>query len=60
MTEKSVFAGSPADVAKTITEYVDAGATHVAIWDFGPIVRPIEEAPAALARSLELCQLLKA
>jgi phthiodiolone/phenolphthiodiolone dimycocerosates ketoreductase len=60
MTEKSVFAGSPPDVAKAINEYVEAGATHVAIWDFGPIVRPIDEAPAALARSLELCRLLKA
>jgi phthiodiolone/phenolphthiodiolone dimycocerosates ketoreductase len=59
MTEKSVLAGAPADVAKTITGYVDAGATHVAIWDFGPMVRPLAEAPAALARSLELCRPLK-
>ena len=60
MAERSVFTGPPGDVAKTICEYVEAGATHIAIWDFGPMVRPIEEAHAALARSLELCRILKA
>lgn len=60
MTEKSVFTGTPAEVAETIGAYVDAGATHVAVWDFGPMVRPAAEAPHALNRSLELCRLLKA
>ncbi|WAJ45355.1 LLM class flavin-dependent oxidoreductase [Mycobacterium sp. Aquia_216] len=59
MAEKSVFTGPPADVAKTIGEYVEAGATHIAVWDFGPMVRPVEEAPATMARALELCRLLK-
>lgn len=59
MIEKSIFAGSPTQVARQISEYIDAGATHVAVWDFAPMVRPIEDAPAATARSLELCRLLK-
>lgn len=60
MTEKSVFAGSSDEVSDKIGAFVDAGATHVALWDFGPMVRPAEEAPLALGRSLELCRKLKA
>jgi phthiodiolone/phenolphthiodiolone dimycocerosates ketoreductase len=60
MVRRSVFMGSPAEVAKLIGEYVDAGTTHVAVWDFGPMVGALAQAPQALGRSLELCGLLKA
>jgi phthiodiolone/phenolphthiodiolone dimycocerosates ketoreductase len=59
MSQRSWFAGNPKQVAASLQEYVDAGATWVSLCDFLPLVRPLEEAPEALARQIEVCRILK-
>jgi phthiodiolone/phenolphthiodiolone dimycocerosates ketoreductase len=51
--------GSPAEVAADVGAYVEAGATFVAVCDLLPLVLEPDDAMQALARSLEVCQLLK-
>ena len=45
--------GTPAEVAATVRQYVDAGADWVCPMDYLPIVLDTTEAPAGFARSLE-------
>jgi phthiodiolone/phenolphthiodiolone dimycocerosates ketoreductase len=52
--------GTPAEVAATVKEYVDAGADWVCPMDYLPIVLDPAEAPAGFARSLETVRLIKA
>ena len=52
--------GTPAEVAATVKEYVEAGAAWVCPMDYLPIVLDPAEAPAAFARSLETARLIKA
>jgi phthiodiolone/phenolphthiodiolone dimycocerosates ketoreductase len=52
--------GTPAEVAATVKEYVDAGADWVCPMDYLPIVLDPAEAPTAFARSLETARLIKA
>lgn len=51
--------GSPAEVAEYVAQYVEAGCTHVAICDLLPLVLPPEDAMGAMARSIEVCRLVK-
>lgn len=52
--------GTPAEVAAEVRAYVDAGCTYVSICDLLPLVLDPEDAQAAIARSLEVCGLVKA
>ena len=56
---KGWLCGSPAAVAETIQSYVDAGADWVCPMDYMPLVLDPGEAAAALARTVELCRLIK-
>ena len=53
------LAGTPGEVAAMIQEYIDAGADWVCPMDYLPLVLDPSEAPAAFARSIELCRLIK-
>lgn len=59
MSEKSWIYGTPRQVAAELQRYVDAGATWINVIDALPMVLPLEELPAALPRSIEVCRLLK-
>ncbi len=59
MSEKTWFFGTPAEVAKVLGQYADAGATWINIIDGLPMVLPLEEQAAALPRAIEVCRLLK-
>ncbi|HVW31136.1 MAG TPA: LLM class flavin-dependent oxidoreductase [Acidimicrobiia bacterium] len=59
MVAKSFLWGTPASVAGQLRDFVEAGANWVTILDFLPAVRPLEESFSALARSIEICRLLK-
>ena len=59
MVRKSFFVGSPATVAAHCQDYVDAGATHIVLYDMVGVTRPVEEAFAGLSRLIEICRLLK-
>jgi phthiodiolone/phenolphthiodiolone dimycocerosates ketoreductase len=52
--------GTPAAVAATVKQYIDAGADWVCPMDYLPIVLEPAEAAAAFARSLETIRLIKA
>jgi phthiodiolone/phenolphthiodiolone dimycocerosates ketoreductase len=52
--------GTPAEVAATVRDYVDAGADWVCPMDYLPIVGDPADAPAGFARSLETARLIKA
>lgn len=56
---KGFFHGTPAEVAEHLQRYVDAGVTWVLPVDYLPVIRPPEEADAALGRSVEVCARLK-
>lgn len=59
MAERSYFAGSPAEVAKQIAPFVEAGVDFVTITDMLPFVLSAEEAATALGRSVALSSELK-
>lgn len=59
MAEKSYLVGTPADVARQIDEYVDAGATHIFLNDLLPLSLPVEDAMSAPARTIECFRHLK-
>lgn len=52
--------GTPAEVAATINDYVDAGASWVCPMDYLPMVLDPAEAGPAFARSIETTALIKA
>lgn len=56
---KGFFHGTPRQVAATLQRYVDAGVTWVLPVDYLPVILPPEESHAALARSIEVCAILK-
>jgi phthiodiolone/phenolphthiodiolone dimycocerosates ketoreductase len=59
MSEKTWLFGAPAQVADTLQQYVDAGATWVSIIDLLPPVLEPSDAQNALGRSIEVCRHLK-
>jgi len=59
VAENGLFWGTPAKVAATLQEYVDAGVNWVLPVDYMPLMLTPEEAPTALGRSIEVCSLLK-
>jgi phthiodiolone/phenolphthiodiolone dimycocerosates ketoreductase len=52
--------GTPREVADEVSAYVDAGATYVAVCDLLPLVLDPHDAQRAIARSIEVCGLVKA
>ncbi|AFR48211.1 LLM class flavin-dependent oxidoreductase [Gordonia sp. KTR9] len=60
MNRRSWFHGSPKEVAASLREYVDAGATCVTVLDFMPLLLGPEEDEKYLIRQLECARLLKA
>jgi len=62
MVEKCwTLAGSPKEVAAQLQGFVDAGATTIASFDYvSPFLLGVEEAMAAVGRTIELCELLRA
>jgi phthiodiolone/phenolphthiodiolone dimycocerosates ketoreductase len=59
IAENGMFWGTPAEVARTLQGYVDAGVNWVLPVDYMPLMLSPEEAPAALERSIEVCAHLK-
>jgi len=59
MLRKSFYHGPVKEVAATLDEYVQAGATWVATVDLLPLVLPADEAVAALDRWVDVCRALK-
>lgn len=59
IVDRSLIKGSPKQVAAEIQGYVDAGVNWVMVYDQLPIYLQPEEAQQALARSIEVCRLLK-
>jgi phthiodiolone/phenolphthiodiolone dimycocerosates ketoreductase len=59
VAENGLFSGTPAEVTGTLQRYVDAGVNWVLPVDYMPLMLSPEEAPAALARSIEVCAALK-
>lgn len=59
MLEKSLYVGSSKDVADAIGDYIDAGATQVSLWDFGPMTCTPDQVPEAIGRAVEVCGHLK-
>jgi phthiodiolone/phenolphthiodiolone dimycocerosates ketoreductase len=59
MAKAGLVVGTPAEAAKTLRPYIDAGATWVAPFNLTALVLPVEEAAAAMESTLELCRLLK-
>ena len=57
--EKSFLFGTASKIAADIQPYVDAGVTWVGVLDFIPMLLEPAESAAALARSIEVCRLLK-
>ena len=57
--EKSFLIGPAAKIAADIQPYVEAGVTWVGVLDFMPMLQEPAESAAALARSIEVCRLLK-
>jgi phthiodiolone/phenolphthiodiolone dimycocerosates ketoreductase len=60
MARKSWIAGTPAQVAAELQRYVDAGVTWMAPCDILPVVTRDEDPQDAIARSIEVCRILKA
>jgi phthiodiolone/phenolphthiodiolone dimycocerosates ketoreductase len=59
MVRKSLHCGSPAQVAATCAEFVDAAADFVGVVDMLPIVMGATEAEGSLRRTLEVCGTIK-
>jgi phthiodiolone/phenolphthiodiolone dimycocerosates ketoreductase len=60
MTVKSYISGSPEEVASTLQDYVEAGATWICMIDSLAFILEPEQAPAAFGRSIEVARALKA
>ncbi|WP_293002319.1 LLM class flavin-dependent oxidoreductase [Mycobacterium sp.] len=60
MTELSYIWGNTQQVASQIQAYVDAGVDWVSPVDYLPIVSDPSEGEASLARTIEICSILKA
>jgi alkanesulfonate monooxygenase SsuD/methylene tetrahydromethanopterin reductase-like flavin-dependent oxidoreductase (luciferase family) len=58
-SEKTWIHGTPDSVASQLQAYADAGATWIGVLDLLPFVLEIDDAQAALPRSLEVCRHLK-
>jgi phthiodiolone/phenolphthiodiolone dimycocerosates ketoreductase len=58
-SEKTWIYGDPASVASQLRAYADAGATWIGLLDFLPFILEPEDSANWLARSLEVCRLLK-
>jgi len=56
---KSWLGGTPGQVADAIAGFVEAGADWVCPMDYASLVLEAEQVPAAFARSIELCRLVK-
>lgn len=59
MVEKSFFIGSPAEAAKQVQPYLDAGVDFVGILDMTAFVLDPAEAATAITRSIETSRHLK-
>jgi phthiodiolone/phenolphthiodiolone dimycocerosates ketoreductase len=59
LLDKSMFKGSPAQVASQLAEYAEVGVNWIQIYDFMPIYLSPEEAADAHLRSIEVCRELK-
>jgi len=59
MVERSFFLGTPTEVANELRSFAEAGATWIAPCDFLLPLLTLEDAAAALPRSLEVCRHLK-
>lgn len=57
--EAGFFAGTPAEVAVTLRDYIEAGVTWVMPLDYMTLMLAADEVPSALARSLAVCAALK-
>jgi len=59
MVRKSYFTGDPASIAHQCNEYVDAGATHIALYNLCDIIGSPEQMFDGVNRSLSICRMLK-
>lgn len=59
MVRKSVYSGSPEDIAEIAQEFVDAGATFVGVVDVLPMMLPLSDLATAPQRWLQVCAALK-
>jgi phthiodiolone/phenolphthiodiolone dimycocerosates ketoreductase len=59
MVDAAFSHGTPAEVAADVQGYIDAGCTYVSICDLMPLVLAPEDAQGAIARSIEVCGLIK-
>lgn len=59
MVARSVFCGTPKEVASQVQEYIDAGATWVVPVEYSGVALPLDEAPEMNRRTLELLSELK-
>jgi phthiodiolone/phenolphthiodiolone dimycocerosates ketoreductase len=59
MVEKSLFIGTPAEVAKDLGAYAEAGANHFIIADMLPFTLSQEEMRLAAGHSIEVARILK-
>jgi len=60
MADLSTFHGSPSEVAAQLQRYVDVGVGWVQVIDYLPLILPPEDGQKGLARTLEMCTILKA
>ena len=59
LVEKSVLSGTTKEVASTLGDYAEAGATWVLPFDLMPALLPPDEAQAAIGHVIEVCRLVK-
>lgn len=59
MVEKSAFWGTPAEAAAFGQQFIDAGASFVGVLDVMPLATGPAGWPDSIARSIEVCRLLK-
>jgi len=59
MVGKAFYQGTPSDIAAQVQGFVDAGLTQASIIDYLPTMLPLEEQLTAMARSVEVCRILK-
>ena len=59
MVKEAHYYGSPAQVAEQLRPFADLGVEIFLPWDTLPGVMPLDEAPASVARHMELCRIIK-